>query len=98
MKAFSLFSLSLSLRITIIREFSVVEQQAKPLLVAPTSHIAVLLQAPFTLLLIQLPADTPGRQQLTAQVLESLPPRWETRLEFLPTVPVPGVVPIWGVS
>lgn len=60
-------------------------QQVKLLLEMPVSHIRVCRIDPcFPLLLIQLPTNVHFRRhQVIAQVLGSLPPIWDTRMEFL---------------
>lgn len=47
----------------------------------PVSHIRVPAQVLATLLPTQLPADTPGKQQIMAQELESLPSMQEMQTE-----------------
>lgn len=55
-------------------------QRVKPLLRAP---IVPVLNAGYSVFLIQLLANAPGRQQTPAQVLELLPVMWVTWMEFL---------------
>lgn len=52
---------------------SILVQRVKPLLVMLASAIGVLVQVSDALLLVQFPANAPGRQRMMAQVLGPLP-------------------------
>lgn len=56
-------------------------QQSKPLLATVAFHIRVLRQAPGTLAPMQLRVNLLARQKIV-QLLEPLPPTWETQMEL----------------
>lgn len=56
----------------------VIKKWVKLLLVMSASHIGVPAGILAAILLVQLPANVPGRQQTPAQGSGLLPPSWET--------------------
>lgn len=66
-----------------ILDAGTVMQKGEPLFGMSTSNITVPAHVLATLPPIQLPENHPGKQQMTAQVVESLPPREETQMESL---------------
>lgn len=61
----------------------------------PVSYIQGPISVPGILFPLHPPANVPGDQQTTVQVLKSLSLTWET---LALSWPVPAVVAIWGVS
>lgn len=61
----------------------ITEQWVRLLLGIPVSHIRAPVQVLATPLLVQFPANVPGRQWMMAQVLESLSLLWKIWTECL---------------